>query len=576
MIGGRRPGPLRAILTACSLTAIALPTLADTKRVQSTIVVNSAADGQDANPFDGVCETAPGNGVCTLRAAITEAQNLPLRDITFSSSFPNPTTFLLDLGTFIIDRPITITGNGAGNTIIDANGVATNMRAFYVKAGLSGGTVTISALTIRNGLSVLADGGGIYAEAGTDLHLSNVAVVNNSAGANNGGGIAIFGSATLDHCEITGNVAAFGGGIYGHGASLAVASSAIHDNSVGSSSSSGLWLEQTFGTLRDSTVALNGGGGVFLFGGDNLDVIDSTITGNTTSYAGGGILVQNFSNLHTYNATITGNTCGIGYIGGGVYVDSSANAFIANTILAQNRHLAGGHSSAPDDCGGVLTSLDYNLVQTTAGCSFTGPVSNNIYGKDPNVGPLQNNGGPTQTFALLAGSPAIDAGNPAGCTEEFGAMLTTDQRGFPRPVDGRCDIGSFEYGGPFARSLFTLPPCRVIDTRGATGPLGGPALAARATRDFVLVGTCGIPASARAVSVNVTVAAPTAAGDLRLFTGGSPLPLASTVNYRAAQTRANNAVVALGDSGDIDVRCDQATGTVQFILDVNGYFANPN
>ena len=70
----------------------------------------------------------------------------------------------------------------------------------------------------------------------------------------------------------------------------------------------------------------------------------------------------------------------------------------------------------------------------------------------------------------------------------------------------------------------------------------------------------------------MTVTEPTAAGDLRLFAGGAPLPLVSTINYRATQTRANNAVVTLGASGDIAVLSDQASGTVQFILDVDGYF----
>src|SRR6185295_4239186 len=93
-------------------------------------------------------------------------------------------------------------------------------------------------------------------------------------------------------------------------------------------------------------------------------------------------------------------------------------------------------------------SLDYNLIETTAGCSFTGSVVNTYSGVDPNLGPLQDNGGPTQTFALLPGSVAIDTGNPAGCTDNLGATLTTDQRGFPRPINGRCDMGAYEYSPP--------------------------------------------------------------------------------------------------------------------------------
>jgi len=123
-----------------------------------------------------------------------------------------------------------------------------------------------------------------------------------------------------------------------------------------------------------------------------------------------------------------------------------------------------------------------------------------------------------------------------------------------------------------ASAYFTVPPCRLIDTRKPDAPLAGPALVAGATRDFVVAGTCGIPSSARAISVNVTVTAPTALGDLRVFTGGSSPPLASTINYGPNQTRANNAIVTLGAAGDIAVRCDQPFGTVHLIIDVNGYF----
>ena len=81
-----------------------------------------------------------------------------------------------------------------------------------------------------------------------------------------------------------------------------------------------------------------------------------------------------------------------------------------------------------------------------------------------------------------------------------------------------------------------------------------------------------MPSSARAVSVNVTVTSPTALGDLKMFSAGTSVPVPTTMNYSAGQTRANNALVSLSGSGAIAVQCDQASGTVQFILDVNGYF----
>ena len=121
-------------------------------------------------------------------------------------------------------------------------------------------------------------------------------------------------------------------------------------------------------------------------------------------------------------------------------------------------------------------------------------------------------------------------------------------------------------------SFFTVTPCRVVDTRNASGPLGGPALVAGAQRTFTLTGSCGVPATARSLSLNVTVTAPTASGDLKLFAGGTATPVSTTINYGSGQTRANNAQPALGASGDLAVQCDQTSGSVQLILDVNGYF----
>jgi hypothetical protein len=121
-------------------------------------------------------------------------------------------------------------------------------------------------------------------------------------------------------------------------------------------------------------------------------------------------------------------------------------------------------------------------------------------------------------------------------------------------------------------SFFSLTPCRVADTRGPSGPYGGPALAANANRTFVIAGQCGIPAGAVAVAFNFTVTQPTGLGDLRTVPGGGALPLVSTMNWRPGQTRANNAIVLLGPSGDILVHVDQASGSVHLIIDVNGYF----
>jgi hypothetical protein len=119
----------------------------------------------------------------------------------------------------------------------------------------------------------------------------------------------------------------------------------------------------------------------------------------------------------------------------------------------------------------------------------------------------------------------------------------------------------------------TLTPCRLIDTRLAPGPLGGPALAAGTTRAFAVVGRCQIPLSAVAMSVNVAVVSPAAPGHLRLFASGTPLPDTSTINYAAGQTRAGNAIVALGTDGVFVAYANQAGGTTHLVVDVTGYFA---
>jgi hypothetical protein len=126
---------------------------------------------------------------------------------------------------------------------------------------------------------------------------------------------------------------------------------------------------------------------------------------------------------------------------------------------------------------------------------------------------------------------------------------------------------------PSAASYFTLTPCRLVDTRNPNGPRGGPAIGASARRDFPLTGVCGVPASAKAISVNLTVTGPAATGNVKLFPGDGIPPLASSLNFSAGQTRANNAIVllAIDGSGVLSIQ-NGSTGTLHFILDVNGYF----
>jgi Bacterial pre-peptidase C-terminal domain len=128
---------------------------------------------------------------------------------------------------------------------------------------------------------------------------------------------------------------------------------------------------------------------------------------------------------------------------------------------------------------------------------------------------------------------------------------------------------------PLTPGFYTVAPCRVADTRDPVGPFGGPPLQAGAIRNFTMTDRCSLPQNATAVSVNITVAGPTAPGYLTVFPAGSALPLASTLNYGTDQVRANNAIVPLGTGGAMSIFCGQGGGATDVIVDVNGYFISP-
>ncbi len=119
----------------------------------------------------------------------------------------------------------------------------------------------------------------------------------------------------------------------------------------------------------------------------------------------------------------------------------------------------------------------------------------------------------------------------------------------------------------------TLTPCRVVDTRNANGPYGGPALDANAERTFTMIGRCGIPSTAQGVALNITVTGSTAAGQVNVYPAGMSPPNTTTVAYGATRTRAGNALLGLGTGGAISIHCTQPAGTtVHLIVDVSAYF----
>ncbi len=327
-------------------------------------------------------------------------------------------TILLTSGELQITHAITINGPGAGSLSIDGNGT------FRVFDNLISG-VSISGFSITNGSAPGDNGGGIFNEGGNSatLRLSDCIVSGNSADF--GGGIFnLNGALTVNNCTISGNGAAFsGGGI------------------VSSASGAAATLTITNSTISDNSATANDGGGILSGAAGSVASIasvivsNSTLSGNSATGNGGAIAnaadVGQFARLTITNSTISDNSATAN--GGGIYNAGAAEFQIGSTILNA------GSSGENIFNGGQATSLGYNLSSDDGAGILIG--TGDQINTDPMLGPLQDNGGPTFTHALLPGSPAIDAGDPSFAPPPF-----FDQRGpgFDRVSGSGIDIGSFE------------------------------------------------------------------------------------------------------------------------------------
>lgn len=240
----------------------------------------------------------------------------------------------------------------------------------------------------------------------------------------------------------------------------------------------------------------------------------------------------------------------------------------------------GGRVEISTNGGGSWTVLNptpaYPGTLTQTGNACTWPVSTACY--------VGNSSGFPSTWQLATVNLSAYAGQTALLRWSF-STDTSQDGSLTNPgwyVDD-VKVTGVQVPGPCsaavsALSYHELPPCRVIDTRGATGPLGGPALTAGiSVRTFPVTGTCGIPSTAKAIAVNQTVTAPEVTGFIRVYPGdltGAQIPNTSAVSFAAGKTRANNGILGLAGNGNgtIAVENDAVGGTVHFILDVNGYF----
>ncbi len=387
-----RMHPLRILATTLGAALLVLGLLfayASSPAWAAIITVNSLADDADGT-----------DGKCTLREAITAANTDTASGTATGECAAGSGDDGIDIG---LTGTVNLTGalpNLSTNITIAGPGAD----EFTVRRD-SGGDYSIFTVT----------SGSVISVSGITISGGNV-----SSGIGGGGILINGGNLTITESTISGNSADQGGGIFNQGGTLMITSSTISDNSAII------------------------GGGVFsntdLSGTQKTTITNTTISGNTALQRGGGVI--NFDGLSVIeHSTITNNTAPSGF-GSGVASVGSASTLteVLSTIISAN-------PGTDVDVGQPNNSFDskgYNLIgdgNATGAFNQTGDTTGVT---DPKLGALSDNGGPTQTHALLTGSPAIDAGPPTDGDPIACPPPDTDQRGVSRPQGSACDIGSFE------------------------------------------------------------------------------------------------------------------------------------
>lgn len=400
--------------------------------------VFSLAHKATAAPLD-VCPS--GCTYTTIQSAVDNAMPFDVINVS-AGTYPE---------NVVVNKSLIIQGADASSTIIDG----TDTDSVFIIEGSV--TVTLTNMTITNGNAInslpTTLGGGIYAEQG-DVTLSGLIVSNNFA--TSGGGIASSGGKlTVLNSHITNNIAAgtttaSGGGInvseFNTTAQVLIVNTTIANNiafadSGGNAVGGGIASSASLLTIENSTISDNNSssgvssgsaGGIFINGASDSTtktavITNSTISSNSTVFAGGGIYVTNSAEVTLTNSTIVSNTSTL--LAGGITAYNDSNVHLKNVLTALN---------APDDCNevsGFIHSQDHNL-DSDGSCGLT--EANDLPATLPLIGPLQDNGGSTETHALLENSSAINAGSNANCPAQ-------DQRGIIRPQGPACDIGAYEF-----------------------------------------------------------------------------------------------------------------------------------
>ncbi len=356
---------------------------------------------------------------------------------------------------------ITISGNNAVRVLEVNTNAALVVQNLTITSGRGygaaiynddGGTVTVMNSTLSGNTG--SRGGGIYNDQGGTVTVTNSTISGNSVDA---GGAAIFNTynstATVTNSVLSGNSGAHGGAIYNTTSTVTVTNSILSNNSA--TGTAGGIFNSNRGTVIVTSSTFSGNsatgtaGGIYAGIHGTVTITSSTFSDNSAGN-GGGISAE-FSRVTITSSTFSGNSAGTN--GGGIFNNRDGTVTITSSTFSGNSAGANGGGTFNNDTG--ATTLQNSIIANNTSGNCRGNVTdgggNLSYGDtscpglkaDPMLGPLQNNGGPTRTVALLPGSPAIDAAPVATCP-------STDQRGVVRPQDGNrdgtatCDIGAYE------------------------------------------------------------------------------------------------------------------------------------
>lgn len=369
----------------------------------TTVIQNSLFIGNRARRGGGLLNNG---GSISIAGTTFRGNQIPNNDSGADGGGISNRSGVLNVANCLFEDNLAPNGGGVGNT----------------------GIASISESTFRGNGSEIGRGGGIY-NAGA-ISLVDLVVRSNSSGR--GGGISSSGTTLANRIVVQANTAVHGGGIYTELGNHTFENSVVSGHTV-----------------------VGDGGGISLSRA-TLNLSNTTVTGNTSANSGGGIHTDTFmggsSTINLSNVTVANNAA---LAFGGVFCADFSTVNARNSLIAGNRNTTTAQFNSPDFYG-KLTSQGYNLIGSTLNATILGVTTGNIINKDPQLVTLRNNGGTTETVALQATSPAIDAGDPNN-------FLPNDQRGIPRAQDGDLNGTLLPDIGAYERQVVSLTVTRADD-----------------------------------------------------------------------------------------------------------------